>query len=161
MIGLAQHSQDMFSRISLDSATAFLFNNDVRSLSAGLIYPPGTAEAANHDISQPSNRFAHAFSDCQRQVAFRTFLGAIWPLTEMTGEATKANMEIVNGFIDPLIAEALHNKKLAAESREKSGGKEEEHRSLLDLLVTESDGGSIVWHFFSSAHFGIRRLQRH
>ncbi|KAI0030853.1 cytochrome P450 monooxygenase pc-3 [Vararia minispora EC-137] len=138
--------QDMCSRISLDSATAFLFNNDVHSLSAGLIYPPGTPEAANSDRAHQSIAFAHAFSDCQRQVAFRTFLGEVWPLSEMTVDVTKPNMKIVNNFIEPLVAKALREKKLATTSGKTAGADngEREHLCLLDLLVGETDGVPII-----------------
>lgn len=158
----------MCSRISLDSATAFLFNNDVCSLSAGLIYPPGTPEAANHDNLSSSNAFSRAFSDAQRQIAYRTFLGDVWPLTEMTGDVTKANMRVVNDFIEPLIAEALKKKRAASESDKKTSDTESDdpgHSCLLDHLVSVSDGKFTVHYldrltFTDSIHHRFEGHQR-
>lgn len=135
----------MCSRITLDSATAFLFNHDVASLSAGLIYPPGSPESVNHDRAHPSNAFAHAFSSAQHRIAFRSFLGDVWGLTELTGDKTKKDMDIVNAYIEPIIEEAIRNKRegKVAEVDEKTV---EGHKSLLDYLlsVTEGDSSSVL-----------------
>jgi len=148
LAGHAVEFQDLCSRISLDSATAFLFNNDVRSLSAGLVYPPGTPEAMNID-AHPSSAFARAFGDAQHRVAFRTFLGKMWPLSEMTGDKTKANMRTVNSYIDPIIAEALRRKRDDARAgtdlkSDKDGKVDPEHTSLLDYLVGVTDDHAVI-----------------
>jgi hypothetical protein len=58
----------------------------------------------------------------------------------MTGEATRDNMRIVNGFIEPLIAEALRRKKLSAMSGEVVGDTGEGYTNLLDHLISVTDG---------------------
>lgn len=134
--------QDMCSRITLDSATSFLFNHDVASLSAGLIYPPGTPEAVNQDRAHPSNAFAHAFSAAQHRIAFRTFLGVVWPLTELTGDKTKEDMSIVNAYIEPIIEEAIrikHEGKVAEVDEKTVEG----YKSLLDYLLSVTEGACL------------------
>ena len=134
--------QDLCSRISLDSASLFLFNNDVRSLSAGLPYPAGTPEAANYNSGHPSNAFAHAFAESQRQIAFRSYLGDVWPIAEITGDRTKENMRVVNNFIDPIIEAALNKKNETGKGVEKQVGETGElgGMSLLDHLVSMTQG---------------------
>ncbi|TFK35037.1 cytochrome P450 monooxygenase pc-3 [Crucibulum laeve] len=56
--------QDLASRFTMDSATEFLFSQDVRSLDAGLPYPyysplAELSEARDH----PANKFSRAFDD--------------------------------------------------------------------------------------------------
>ncbi|KZV72290.1 cytochrome P450 [Peniophora sp. CONT] len=141
--GYAIDFQDMCSRITLDSATAFLFNHDVASLSAGLIYPPGAPESVNHDKAHPSNAFAHAFSSAQHRIAFRSFLGDVWALTELTGDKTKKDMDIVNAYIEPIIEEAIRNKRegKVAEVDEKTV---EGHTSLLDYLLSVTEDRAVI-----------------
>lgn len=129
----------MCYRITLDSATAFLFNNDVASLSAGLIYPPGTPEAVSQDRAHPSNAFAHAFQAVQHRIAFRSFLGEVWPLTELTGDKSQRDMDVVNAYIEPLIEEAIRHKRegKVADVDDKAA---ESHNSLLDVLLSVTEG---------------------
>ena len=65
----------------MDSATEYLFDRDVRSLSAGLSYPPGHPlqhSAAEH----PANVFVHAFFQAQHLTATRGRRGKHWALWE-------------------------------------------------------------------------------
>ena len=134
--------QDWCARISLDSATAFLFNNDVRSLAAGLPYRPTTLEA-NLNSSHPSNLFARAFNSSQQQIAFRSFLGGVWSLSEMTKEATEEHMKVVKAFIEPIIEAALLKKKETAKLKDANlEAGDIEDTSLLDHLVKMTDGMS-------------------
>ncbi|KAI0318188.1 cytochrome P450 [Amylostereum chailletii] len=139
-------AKDLCSRISLDSATAFLFDNDVCSLSAGLPYPPNILQV-DDNASHPSNTFAHAFSESQRQIAYRSFLGRIWSLTEMTHDVTNENMRVVNAFIEPLIDAALAKKKemrdIKGDLKAEAGG-DLEDTSLLDHLVNMTDDPVVI-----------------
>ena len=149
----------MCSRITLDSATAFLFDHDVASLSAGLVYPPGTPESVNQDNAHPSNAFAHAFSAAQHCIALRSFLGDVWPLTELTGDKSKKHMDIVNAYIEPIIEEALRVKRegKVAEVDEKTV---EGHKSLLDYLLSVTEGPSLSHPRISSVIDGRCRSRR-
>jgi hypothetical protein len=131
--------------MSLDSATMFLFNHDVRSLAAGLIYPPGTSESISRDNHMhPSNQFARAFTESQLRISYRSIFGSAWPLTEITGDKTKENMRIVDEFINPIVEAALRKKdEERATGIARGGGKADvEHQCLLDHLVSMTNGKS-------------------
>src|ERR1700690_1267046 len=64
-------TQDMVSRFTLDSATDFLFGNNVRSLSAGLPYPDNSPLTSSYDLSHPANVFAQAFDRAQKLSTLR------------------------------------------------------------------------------------------
>lgn len=81
--GHAVDFQDLISRFTLDSATEFLFGNDVHSLAGGLPYPyyHSTTSTSDSD-AHPSTRFVHAFQEAQMITAFRSRFGSHWPLFE-------------------------------------------------------------------------------
>jgi hypothetical protein len=104
--------QDAISRFTLDSATEFLFGSDVQSLSAGLPYPK-TSSAYPHspvhlnNEDHPANRFAYAFGQAQSLSAFRSRFGVNWPLREFWHDACKGHMNVVSGYIDPILNDAV------------------------------------------------------
>ncbi|KAJ8489743.1 hypothetical protein ONZ45_g13448 [Pleurotus djamor] len=102
--------QDMVSRFTLDSATKFLFDQDVGSLSAGLDYPVSSPLHGSASSSHPSNAFAEAFLEGQVLTSLRTVGGRHWPLFEWS-EKVRPQREIVNRYIDPIISKAIqrHN----------------------------------------------------
>lgn len=126
----------------MDSATEFLFAHDVCSLAAGLPYPHyNPLAAASNNVNHPANKFARAFDDVQRLTAMRVRRGWIWPLTELFKDKVEEPLEVVRGFIEPIVAKALEKKR----EREKVHGVEEnkevqEGESLLEHLVKLSDG---------------------
>ncbi|KAF5342731.1 hypothetical protein D9757_014479 [Collybiopsis confluens] len=64
--------QDVIARFTLDSATEFLFGQDVGSLGANLPYPASSKLAKDPSImNHPSNVFVRAFMQGQVQTAFR------------------------------------------------------------------------------------------
>lgn len=159
--GHAIDIQDLFSRFTLDSATDFLFGNCVYSLHAGLPYPDSVLksnpEAARKKIGKMSVReriaeeFTGAFADAQMSIAERLRMGIIWPLSEIRQDQTKRHMEIVNAFLDPILAEALRKKQerknLVDTHPEIPDAQEiEEDETLLDHLVRFTDG----WYIFLS-----------
>nr|BAL14712.1 cytochrom P450 [Phlebia brevispora] len=168
--GCAIDWQDLVSRFTLDSASEFLFGQDVRSLSAPLPYPPFpsasalsplpfssqeaydayTAQASTH----PANRFAQSFLDAQITSARRSRFTRAWPLMEFWGDKVKRGLDVVDGFIDPL-CEAAVRRERERRLREGGGGdgasakekeKEEvgEEETLLEHLVKLTDDPQIV-----------------
>lgn len=138
--------QDMVFRFTLDSATEFLFGRDVRSLSAGLVYPKssplsGDAAFANH----PANLFAHAFSEAQSLASYRGRFGPSWRLAEFWSDQVAKQMEICYKFIDPILKEALEKKRLANENKvdDKAHG-EVEAETLLEHLVNYTEDPIII-----------------
>jgi len=134
-------SQDMASRFTLDSATEFLFGNDVRSLSAGLPYPPSCPQPAS-SLAHSSNTFSQAFGKGQTLVALRARIGVYWPLAEFWRDLVNEQREIVNKFIDPILDEAVvknkAKKSALGDSKDTTEVKDDE--TLLDHLVNFTEG---------------------
>jgi len=143
--------QDLIARFTLDSATEFLFNQDVKSLAAGLPYPyyseKSRDESAQKALEHPSNKFARAFADCTTLIWMRGKRGANWPLAEFWKDAVSDKMEVVNAFTDPIVKGAIQRKRELDKAR---GGKKsvfdsdrevKEGESLLDHLIHYTEGG--------------------
>ncbi|KAL0949002.1 hypothetical protein HGRIS_009101 [Hohenbuehelia grisea] len=147
--GYAVDAQDVAYRFTLDSATEFLFGQNVHSLSAGLPYPhdhPHAKDGADH----PANAFAHAFSEAQSESAFRSRYGVNWPLLEPFRSRTAPHMRVVRAFIDPILAEAVAKKRAADAASGKGVDAEKGERevkdgeTLLDHLVNYTDDQSVL-----------------
>lgn len=135
----------MVSRFTLDSATEFLFGQDVCSLSAGLIYPPSSPRSKDIAFeNHPANKFAHAFSEAQIASAYRGRFGSAWRLSEFWTDRVKKHMDVCYKFIDPILKEALEKNKMLKENMdEKTDAKDrdvEEGETLLDHLVNYTEG---------------------
>lgn len=127
--------QDLLSRYTMDTATEFLFGQDVKSLSAQLPYPStykGYAPIRDH----PSDKFTSAFNRAQEYSFPRGFFGKAWRLPEFWEDKVAAQMRITDEFINPLIYSALRKKKDAKESYEVV----KDDETLLDHLVKQTDG---------------------
>ncbi|KAL0949003.1 hypothetical protein HGRIS_009102 [Hohenbuehelia grisea] len=140
--GHAVDIQDAVSRFTLDSATEFLFGQNVNSLSAGLPYPH-TGEAHSSD-THPANVFARAFGKAQHEAAFRFRFGAEWPLTEPLRLRTQDSMDIVRSFIDPILTEALAKKRDAKRAGILQDSELVEDDTLLDYLVKHTDDETVL-----------------
>ncbi|CAA7267041.1 unnamed protein product [Cyclocybe aegerita] len=133
--------QDMAARFTLDSATEFLFGNDVRSLASRIPYPASSARASpflsdsEESIElDPAARFAKAFSEAQTVSLSRARLGLHWPLAEFWTDRIVAPMRVVHDMIDPIVAEAIERKHANAEK--KAG---HEGNTLLEELVNSTE----------------------
>jgi hypothetical protein len=135
-------TQDMVSRFTLDSATEFLFGNNVRSLSAGLPYPGNSPLTASHDLSHPANIFAHAFGEAQKLSSLRSRYGSAWPLVEFWKDNVKVHRDVIDKFIDPILVEAIKKKKAAMDALGMKDGEREvkDGETLLDHLVNYTEG---------------------
>jgi hypothetical protein len=126
----------------MDSATEFLFGTCVQSLKANIPYghnvafPPPQSSSAK---AQTANKFIEAFNESMQVIAEREYIGAIWPLFEISRDKSAAAMKIVSAFLDPIIAAAIE-KKRAAEgiATEEKGDVEAE--TLLDELLSSTSG---------------------
>lgn len=134
--------QDLIGRFTMDSATEFLFGTCVQSLKANIPYghnvafPPPQSSSAK---AQTANKFIEAFNESMQVIAEREYIGAIWPLFEISRDKSAAAMKIVSAFLDPIIAAAIE-KKRAAEgiATEEKGDVEAE--TLLDELLSSTSG---------------------
>ncbi|KAK4698406.1 hypothetical protein P7C70_g7871, partial [Phenoliferia sp. Uapishka_3] len=120
--------QDLFGRFTLDSATEFLMNGAVDSLSE-----VGTAGKTEG----PSTTFLNSFGSIQKHSARRGRLGPIWPLLELGSNTNPANLKIINVLIDKLVDKALA-KSEGADADEK------EASSLIDSLVQRTRDPKVI-----------------
>lgn len=129
------------SRFTLDAATEFLFGNSVESLTAGLPYPDNTTKIPSIMRTvqgDAANAFATAFLEAQAVISVRERSGWVWPLTEITKDNSYQPMQVVNAYIEPIVKEALARKRnLPADEK---GLENSEHETLLDHLVSVTDG---------------------
>ena len=133
--GIAVNIHDLLSRYTMDTATEFLFGQDVKSLSGELPYPStcqGYASGPNH----PSEKFTSAFSRAQEYSYPRGLYGTTWRLVEFWEDKVATQRRIMNEFIDPLIYAAFQKMKDARESH----GADKDDETLLDYLVKQTDG---------------------
>ncbi|KAJ7261062.1 cytochrome P450 [Mycena rebaudengoi] len=143
--------QDMVSRFTLDTATAFLFDKDLHSLSAGLPYPFSVAPSGTDTVSHPANVFAKAFGDAQLITAHRTRFGVHWPLAEFWKDKLVEPMRIVHDFLDPVLKEAVAKKRAKGGTEEEKntadgGGEREvqEGETLLEHLVNYTEDHTVL-----------------
>lgn len=147
--GYAIDIQDAVARFTLDSATAFLFGRCVHALRSGLPYPYNAPVSVNRQSAELSvaERFGQAFGEAQWAIAKRGSFGALWPLGEITKDATEEPMQVVRAFIEPILADALSKHQRggaqAASDEEKLG----EAETLLDYLVKHTQGNHICIDF--------------
>ena len=132
--------QDLAAKFTLDSATEFLFGNDVQSLSAELPYPHYVATSFAKNLAaeaeHPASRFVAAFSKAQFITVFRMRFGMHWPLGEFWRDKLKEPMKVVHDFIDPIVAEAIRRKREVAE---KGIVKDRDDETLLENLVNSTE----------------------
>ncbi|KAK7057643.1 cytochrome P450 [Favolaschia claudopus] len=142
--GHAVDFQDLISRLTMDSATEFLFGSSVDSLACTPPYPHNASATLplRHDSprARAANAFTEAYSEAMHQIAFRQRVGPIWPLFEMFHDKTAKPMETVTAYIDPLIHAALEKKRLA----EEKGVHSAEDSCLLDELMKSSSDPKLL-----------------
>ncbi|PPR07846.1 hypothetical protein CVT24_002991 [Panaeolus cyanescens] len=140
--------QDLVGRFTLDAATAFLCGRSVNSLSAGLPYPPhSTSKNTPLFYNHPSTSFLRAFNEGLNFTALRLGAGDDWPLYEFWKDEVAECRKEIDGFVEPLIKEALERreKKLRSGSSDKFGdGEENEERTLVEHLVNHTQDPKIL-----------------
>ncbi|KAF9563357.1 cytochrome P450 monooxygenase pc-3 [Agrocybe pediades] len=149
--GYAVDIQDLASRFTMDSATEFLFNKDVRSLDAGLPYPHNSPIVNTAAFEHPANKFSKAFDEVQRLIALRARRGINWPLAEFWKDKVKEQMVVINSFIDPILRAAVERKRASGGTNagEKVGVNEKDREvkdgeSLLDHLINYTEDETVL-----------------
>ena len=133
--GIAVNVQDLLSRYTMDTATGFLFGQDVKSLSGELPYP-STYKGYTPSRDHPSDKFTSACDRAQEYSYSRHFFAKAWRLAEFWEDTVKTQMGITNEFIDPLVHAALQKKRDAKGVCEMN----KDDGTLLDHLVQQADG---------------------
>jgi len=132
--GIAVDAQDVLSRFTMDTATEFLFGQNIMTLSGDLPYPSTCKKASAR--THPSDRFAFAFNRAQEHTFPRGIYGKMWPLFEFWEDRVAKDKKITYEFTDPLIKAALEKKKAAKGIYEV----DRDDSTLLDHLVQQTDG---------------------
>ena len=135
--GIAVDIQDILFRFTLDTATEFLFGQDVNTLSADLPYP-ASYRGSDRGREHPSDGFALAFKRAMEYTFPRVIYEEFWPLMEPWEDTVATQREITNRFIDPIIHAALEKQKAA----KRMDGIDKEERTLLDHLVQQTGGAN-------------------
>jgi cytochrome P450 len=139
--------QDLASRFTMDSATEFLFGQNVHSLSAGIPHPHYSplSKLTNHD--HPANKFSRAFDEAQRLIALRARLGANWPLAEFWKDKVKEQMQVVNAFIEPILRAAVEKHRASGGKTLSSPDEDREVKdgeTLLDHLINYTQDEAVL-----------------
>lgn len=135
------YPQDLSGRYTLDSATSYLFGKEVGTLSASLAYPHNSPKHIPlQQSSHPADQFLYAFQETQNISAYRVRFGEEWQLGEFWKDRNVPHLEVIDGFIEPILRDAVR-KKQTGEKVEKGG---EAETTLLDYLVTKTEGALLV-----------------
>ena len=110
----------------------------MRSLSAGLPYPP-TSDIARTQTHRPAaDEFASAFYNAQLASAKRGRFQDWWPLAEFWHDKVEAQKSTIDKFIAPILTNALQQKARNASVEEKVTDED----TLLSQLLKVTDGMS-------------------
>jgi len=131
--GEAMDFQDIISRFTIDSACEYLLGFPIHSLHDPLPRPGLDNESEYTDT--PSNRFARAFLNAQISIANRGRLGVLWPIFEIFKEKTEDDMKTVRGFIEPIVQDAMQQRK---------EGKVANSETLLNHLLEVSEDMTLI-----------------
>ncbi|KAL4254489.1 cytochrome P450 family protein [Abortiporus biennis] len=132
--------QELILRFTLDSATEFLFGNNVRSLAEPLSYPPTSSQSQTK--SGLANIFAKEFMLAQFQTVVRGRISTTWPLFEIMEDKVGVHMDAIRSIIQPIIIDALEKKKSHQDSRGEIGA--EEVDTLLNHLVNVTQDPQVI-----------------
>ncbi|KDQ58030.1 hypothetical protein JAAARDRAFT_34843 [Jaapia argillacea MUCL 33604] len=108
---LPVEAQDLYARFTLDTASEFLFGQNLDTLS-GTLPTPGKASlglkgSATHD---EFGSFTQAFEACQQIITNRARIGYIWPLFELFGDKTAGPVKTIGRWLDPHVERAISDK---------------------------------------------------
>jgi len=129
----------MIYRFTFDSAYEFLFETDLKTLDSELLYP----HTQNHSRDRVSTggmtreeAFFEAAIGAQTVLSDRVYMGPPWLLVEFFKDRSGPYMEVINGFLNPVLEEGLarHAARTEAGITDRDGG------TLLDSLLRETIG---------------------
>ncbi|KAH8832521.1 cytochrome P450 [Flagelloscypha sp. PMI_526] len=139
--GYAVNFHDLVGRFTLDTATAFLFARDMRSLDTPLPYPYNTPFS---NPSDETTQFLRAFNEAQNSTARRIRLGNMWPLAEFWEDRVAKHNEVIHGYLEPIIQDALKRKEEKTMRGVQDGKSEEAEATLIDYLVEKTNDPKLI-----------------
>jgi len=137
--------QDLVARFTLDSATEFLFGNDVGSLSADIPYPASAKHLNKPSFyDHPSTIFVKAFTEGQVLTVERMPFGNDWPLLEFWSDKVAPFRKIIDNFTEPLMEEAIAKRNLESSNKGADAKDDDENGNLLAHLVKHTQDKNIL-----------------
>ena len=133
-------TQDMIIRFTFDAACEFLFEATLKTLDSEFPYPhtqPHSGDQASARKMTREEAFFQAIIGAETIMSDRLYMGAPWLLAEFFKDKSEPYMEVINGFLNPVIEEGIAKHAVKTET----GPTDCEGDTLLDSLLRETTGG--------------------
>ena len=114
--------EDLIARFTVDTASEFLFGENLDTLSCG---------------NDGFGSFTGAFKDIQALVCKRNILGNFWPLLELFQDKSEPHKKVIRGWVDPLLIRAV---RIQEEMKEKGQTVNPNECTFLEYLATATQG---------------------
>ena len=125
--------EDLVARFTVDTASEFLFGENLNTLSYG---------------EDGFDSFTSAFLAIQEQISTRNTLGNIWPLFELFEDKSEKHKKVIRGWVDPLVVRAVRIQK---EMEEKGQTVDPKDSTFLEYLATTTQGTRVSFSRFGRA----------
>ena len=129
----------MIFRFTFDAACDFLFDATLKTLDSELLYPHTNLHSGDQVPAREMTReeeFFQAIIGAQKVMSDRLYLGPPWLLQEFFKDKSDPHMEVINGFLSPVIEEGLAKHAVKTEA----GVTDREGETLLGSLLRETTG---------------------
>jgi len=101
----------MIYRFTFDSACEFLFETTLGTLDSEFLYPHTQHRSGDRKLPTKGitreEAFFRAIIDAQTVRSDRVYMGPPWLLVEFFKDRTDSHMEVINGFLNPILEEGL------------------------------------------------------
>lgn len=118
--------EDLVARFTVDTASEFLFGENLDTLSYG---------------NDGFHSFTTAFVDIQALILKRNTLGNFWPLLEFFKDKSEEHQRVIRGWVDPLVVRAVQIQK---EMKEKGQTVNPDDCTFLEYLATKTQGKHLL-----------------
>ena len=116
--------EDLIARFTVDTASEFLFGENLNTLSYG---------------NDGFGSFTNAFMDIQALICIRNIVGNFWPLLELFKDKSERHKKVIRCWVDPLVVRAVQIQK---EMKEKGQAVDSNDCTFLEYLATTTQGTS-------------------
>ena len=116
--------EDIFARFTVDTASEFLFGENLDTLSYR---------------NDGFGSFTRAFVDIQALILNRNMLGDFWPVLEFFKDQSEEHKKVITGWVDPLVIRAV---QIQNEMKAKGQTVNPDDCTFLEYLATTTQGTS-------------------